>query len=99
MEVQPELVATMPIGRYFLSVGTVLLAVLFLAGACLPNPQPDVLGRSGRGVDKSTIRITSTQKWPERIDFDTRLPTAGSSNAPAASTVGLREDLKRPPAS
>jgi len=96
MEVQPELVATMPIGRYFLSVGTVLLAVLFLAGACLPNPQPDVLGRSGRGVDKSTIRITSSQKWPERIDFDTAV-TTGPSNAPAA--VGLREDLKRQPAS
>jgi len=100
MEVQPELVVTMPIGRYFLSVGTALLAVLFLAGACFPDPQPDVLGRSGRSVDKSTIRITSTQKWPERVDFDTRLPTAvttGPSNAPAA--VGLREDLKRQPAS
>ena len=102
MEVQPERVGTMPIGRYFLSVGTALLAVLFLADACFPNPQADALGRSGRNVDKSTIRITSTQKWPERINFDTRLPaavTTGSSNAPAASTVGLREDLKRQPAS
>ena len=38
----------------------------------------------------------------ERIDFDTRLPTVvttGSSNVPAASTVGLRENLKRRPAS
>ena len=100
MEVHPERVVAMPIGRYFLSVGTALLAVLFLADACFPNPQPDALGQSGRNVDTSTIRITSTQKWPERIDFDTRLPAAvstGSSNAPAA--VGLREDLKRPPAS
>ena len=100
MEVQPERVVAMPIGRYLLSVGTALLAALFLADACFPNPQPDALRRSGRNVDKSTIRITSTQKWPERIDFDTRLPTAvttGPSNAPAA--VGLREDLKRQPAS
>jgi hypothetical protein len=102
MEVQPEWVTAMPIGRYFLSVGTALLAALFLADACFPNSQPDALGGSGRSVDKSTIRITSTQKWPERIDFDTRLPpavTTGPSNAPAASTVGLREDLKRQPAS
>jgi len=65
----------MPIGRYFLSVGTALLAVLFLADACFPNSQPDALGRSGRNLDKSIIRITSTKKWPERIDFDTLLPT------------------------
>ena len=73
----------MPIGRYFLSVGTALLAVLFLADACFPNSQPDALGRSGRNLDKSIIRITSTKKWPERIDFDTHLPTVvttGSSN-------------------
>jgi len=92
----------MPIGRYFLSVGTALLAVLFLADACFPNSQPDALGRSGRNLDKSIIRTTSTKKWPERIDFDTHLPTVvttGSSNVPAASTLGLREDLKRRPAS
>jgi hypothetical protein len=102
VEVQPERVVTMPIGRYFLSVGTALLAVLFLADACFPNSQPDALGRSGRNLDKSIIRITSTKKWPERIDFDTHLPTVvttGSSNVSAASTVGLREDLKRRPAS
>jgi hypothetical protein len=92
----------MPIGGYFLSVGTALLALLFLADACFPDSQPDAWGRSGRNVDTSIIRITSTQKWPERIDFDTRVPaavTTGSSNVPAASTVGLREDLKRQPAS
>ena len=75
VEVQPERVVTMPIGRYFLSVGTALLAVLFLADACFPNSQPDALGRSGRNLDKSIIRIASTKKWPERIDFDTHLPT------------------------
>ncbi len=92
----------MPIGRYFLSVGTALLALLFLADACFPNPQPNALGRSGRNVDKSIIRITSTKKWPERIDFDTRLPavvTSGSSKVPATSAIGLREDIRRQPAS
>ena len=63
----------MPIMRYFLFVGGVLLALLFVSDAYLPKAA--VANSTGPGVDKSTVRITSIQKWPERIVFDTSLPT------------------------
>src|SRR5882757_7088869 len=65
----------MPLARYFVFVGGVLLALLFVVGAVLPQlPVADADG-AGAGVDKSTIRIHSDRKWPERVVFDTSLPT------------------------
>jgi hypothetical protein len=65
----------MPLARYFVFVGGVLLALLFVVGAVLPQlPVADV-DRADAGVDKSTIRIHSDRKWPERVVFDTSLPT------------------------
>jgi hypothetical protein len=63
----------MPLARYFVFVGGVLLALLFVVGAVLP--QLPVADRADTGVDKSTIRIHSDRKWPERVVFDTALPT------------------------
>jgi hypothetical protein len=65
----------MPLARYFVFVGGVLLALLFVVGAVLPQlPVADADG-AGAGVDKSTIRIHSDRKWPERVVFDTSIPT------------------------
>lgn len=63
---------SMPLGRYFAFVGSVLLTLLFLVDWCLPQPaaMPDRVG-----VDKTVIRLQSSQKWPERIVIDTSLPT------------------------
>jgi hypothetical protein len=63
----------MPLARYFLCVGGVLLALLFASNAYLPSlPMPASVDG---GVDKSVIRIHSDRKWPERVVFDTQQPT------------------------
>jgi hypothetical protein len=63
----------MPLARYFVFVGGVLLALLLVVGAVLP--QLPVADSADAGVDKSTIRIHSDRKWPDRVVFDTSLPT------------------------
>ena len=60
----------MPLARYFGWVGSALLALLFIADACLPKlpaaEQPDVL--------PPAIHVHSVQKWPERVVYDTSAP-------------------------
>jgi hypothetical protein len=60
----------MPLARYFTWVGSVLLALLFLADAFLPKQPPAV----ERDVSLPGIRIHSDRKWPERVVFDTSAP-------------------------
>ena len=61
----------MPLMRYFVWVGSVLLALLFIGDACLPK-----LPTAGKTAALPPgIRIYSDQKWPERIVYDTSLPT------------------------
>src|SRR5258708_29991396 len=61
----------MPLVRYFLFVGGVLLALLFISDDYLPK-----LAASNRAISHSAIiRIHSDQKWPERVVYDTSLPT------------------------
>lgn len=60
----------MPLARYFLSVGGVLLALLFIASAILPKlPPPEE-----KVLHLPVIRIHSDRKWPERIVLDTSAP-------------------------
>ncbi len=61
----------MPFGRYFLFVGGVLLALLLIADSCLPK-LPFV---ANANADLPVIKIQSERKWPERIVYDTSLPT------------------------
>ena len=63
----------MPVLRYFVFVGGALLALLFVADIYFPK-QP-VVATADSGVDKSTIRIHSERKWPERVVFDTNQST------------------------
>ena len=61
----------MPLARYFFFVGGVLLALLLISDAYLPK-----LPVADRAVaDLPVIRIHSTEKWPERVVYDTTLPT------------------------
>ena len=70
----------MPVARYFFSVGAVLLALLFISDAFLPKfPAAET---TDPGFEKPVIRIHSDRKWPERVVFDTRIPTIAP--APAA---------------
>ncbi|MDB5579915.1 MAG: hypothetical protein JWR80_5091 [Bradyrhizobium sp.] len=62
----------MPIGRYFVFVGSVLLALLFLADNYLPG---QTAPSARADVARSTIRIHSRHKWPEAVVYDTSLPT------------------------
>jgi hypothetical protein len=71
----------MPLARYFCFVGGVLLALLFILDEYLPK-----LPVAG-GADSHVpiIRIHSDRKWPDRVVYDTSLPTIVP--AQAASTV------------
>ncbi len=80
----------MPLARYFLYVGGVLLALLFISDAYLP--QLPVAVRAD--ADRPVIRIHSDRKWPERVVFDTSRPTIvpvqtanTETSVPARATV------------
>jgi hypothetical protein len=82
----------MPLARYFVFVGGVLLALLFIFDAF--QPKLPVADATDAGVDKSIIRIHSDRKWPERVVFDTSLPTIAPAQTvkaqaavPAPATV------------
>jgi hypothetical protein len=67
--------AKMPVLRYFVFVGAVLLALLFVADAYAP-PQP-VAAKANTVVatENPILRIRSDHKWPQAIVFDTTQPT------------------------
>jgi len=82
----------MPLARYFLWVGSVLLALLFIADACLP--QLVVTGKTNALAP--VVRIHSEQKWPERVVYDTSvsMPKAAPATNPETSSsppLKLRE--------
>ncbi len=87
----------MPVARYFLYVGGVLLALLFVMDAIVPRET--VVANttvSSPSFDKSTVRIHSTQKLPERVVYDTSLPTVVPPQATvvaAAPAVPATPDL------
>ena len=72
----------MPVGRYFLYIGSALLALLFIADWWLPSLGS---GSAPSDVDRSTIRIHSVQKWPNAVVIDTTLPTIVPPPAIAAA--------------
>ncbi len=64
----------MPLLRYFVFVGGTLLAILFISDAVLPKqPLPSFLNVASS--EQPSVRIHSERKWPERIVFDTSVPT------------------------
>jgi hypothetical protein len=64
----------MPVARYFLFVGAALLALLFALDALMPQ-QVAVASNTVPSIDKTVVRIRSDQKPPERVVYDTSLPT------------------------
>jgi hypothetical protein len=64
----------MPVARYFLFVGGVLLALLVAIDALVPQ-QAIVASQAAPSVNKTVVRIRSDQKLPERVVYDTSLPT------------------------
>jgi hypothetical protein len=78
----------MPIGRYFVFVGSVLLALLFLSDRYFPE---QIAPSARADVDRSVIRVHSRHKWPEAVVYDTSLPTI----VPPVAAAGLSPE--RPP--
>ena len=62
----------MPIVRFITWVGTLLLALVFVADWYLPKPLPEP---AGDAINRPVIRIASVQQPPERIIIDTSQPT------------------------
>lgn len=76
----------MPLWRYFAFTGSALLALFFLADWYTPKSSAEP---TRAGVDKTVIRIQSTQRWPEAVVFDTNRPTV--SPLPIAADAGPLE--------
>lgn len=77
----------MPLARYFVFVGGALMALLFAFDALSPKAVADSGVQSAAAIDKSTLRIRSEQKWPDRIVFDTTQPT--SAPKPVETPVAM----------
>jgi hypothetical protein len=86
---QNSSVNKVPLGRYFLFVGGMLIALLFIAERYWPVSSNPAFLTEAR-FDKSTIRISSSHRWPDRIVLDTSLPTITSPAIPIVGT-GSRE--------
>ena len=92
----------MPVARYLLFVGGMLLALLFALDAFAPQ-QTVVAGNAAPSINKTVVRIRSDQKLPERVVYDTSLPTivppaaatqiAAAPAAPAAD-VGAQAQVR-----
>jgi hypothetical protein len=75
-------------------VGCTLVALLLIAGWCLPTP-PAMFADQSVAVDRAVIRIKSAHKWPEKIVLDTSQPTVAHlavEEPPAAQSVRLPPD-------
>jgi hypothetical protein len=64
----------MLVARYFLYVGGALLALLFAIDAFMPQDAATE-SHGAPGLERSTVRIHSAQKLPEKVVYDTSLPT------------------------
>lgn len=82
----------MPLMRYFVFVGGALLALLLIANACLPALPVAEASHSASATDLSVIRIHSDRKWPERVVFDTTLPTITPAPAPVVAQAAVAQE-------
>jgi hypothetical protein len=77
----------MPVARYFLYVGGVLLALLVVIGSYLPQPPVETVVGANTDSDKPFIRINSERKWPEAVVYDTNHPPAVAAPVAVAANV------------
>jgi hypothetical protein len=77
-----------PIARYFMVVGSALLALLLIAGWSLPELPSSFLDRP-QIISRANIRIKSAHKWPERIVLDTSQPTIPTPSIEVVTTEQL----------
>ena len=95
-------VHAVPIVRYFLWVGSTLIALLLMAGWYWPST-PSISTQTQQAVVENqverTIRIQSERKWPERMVFDTTVPTIVPPPSPTIAPPPVATaDAAPPPA-
>ena len=87
----------MPVARYFLFVGGVMLALLFAIDLIVPKEPVLSASAAAITVENPTLRIRSDHKWPEPVVYDTSLPTivppAPVTTAAAALPAALVAEL------
>ena len=86
----------MPLARYFVVVGGALMALLFVFDFFSPKASADSGIHSAGPVDKTTMRIRSEQKLPERIVFDTTQPTIAAKAAQTETAQPAQAALPGP---
>jgi hypothetical protein len=74
-----------PLLRYFVVVAGALLAMLAFVDWFFPSPPP--MPGNESSVDRSTLRIQSERKWPQKVEFDTAMQPFIAPTAPAAATA------------
>jgi hypothetical protein len=75
----------MPVLRYFAFVGGALLALLFVCNALLPQVSLPETVKSASALPP--VRIKSERKWPERVVFDTTIPSGAPVTIAKADTT------------
>lgn len=89
----------MPLVRYVIFSGGILLALLFLADWYLPKPP---LQAAGADPAHPVIRIHSENKWPAAVNIDTTmpivaaLPATGDGDGPIQEANPPRPAAARP---
>ena len=66
----------MPLMKYFIFVGAALVLLLFTMNWLVPDPTVEPVYSS---TQRPVIRISSIQTLPERVVFDTNMPTPAPS--------------------
>ena len=76
----------MPLARYFVFVGGVLVALLFVVSWMWAGSEPEPQDTTAQvALDAPIASIHSTQKWPDKIEFDTSKPTIVPPPAPVVA--------------
>jgi hypothetical protein len=78
-------VPNMPVARYFLFVGGILLALLFAFDAYAPG-RP-VVDQAETAANLPAVRIHTDRRWPAAVVFDTSLPTITPAAVPVLTAT------------
>jgi hypothetical protein len=80
---------SVPLGRYFLFVGSALLALLLVAPWYLPDAPPMPI--FGGPIDSAILHIRSEHKWPQPLQFDTATPAVLPPSRPAVAAMPVQD--------
>ena len=86
----------MPLLRYFGFVGTALLTLLWVSHWLLPESTAEPVRND---IDKTFIRISSIEKLPEKVVFDTSVPNIAPAPgvAPPRTVTAAAAPVHAPP--